>query len=129
VGNKTESLRVSSGSVTLFLSLLEQFINWLYENLHYNNLCRLFLSLIMSCSITDTAFSYLKGIHSLDISHCNQSTITDHAFSYLQGSYTINPWFKSTHYYQQSILLPARYIYISVLKLAPTIFVLAVTSV
>jgi hypothetical protein len=40
--------------------------------------------------VTDAAFVHLKGIHTLDMSHCNQETITDAAFKHLKGIHTLN---------------------------------------
>ena len=50
-------------------------------------------------TITDEAFVHLKGIHTLDISHCNQTTITDKAFENLKGIHTLN----MSHCYQKTI--------------------------
>ena len=36
-------------------------------------------------TITDKAFKHLKGIHTLGMSWCDQETITDEAFKYLKG--------------------------------------------
>jgi len=41
-------------------------------------------------SITDRAFSHLKGIHTLSMLCCTQTTITDKAFSYLNGIHTLD---------------------------------------
>jgi hypothetical protein len=41
-------------------------------------------------SITSISFSYLKGIHTLEMLCCNQSSITDIAFEYLKGIHTLN---------------------------------------
>jgi len=40
--------------------------------------------------ITDKAFENLKGIHTLDMSRCNQKWITDKAFENLKGIHTLN---------------------------------------
>ena len=40
-------------------------------------------------TITDAAFLYLKGIHSLSMKGCSQHTITDAAFAHLQGIHTL----------------------------------------
>ena len=36
-------------------------------------------------TITNAAFAHLAGIHTLDMSNCNQNTITDAAFAHLTG--------------------------------------------
>lgn len=41
-------------------------------------------------TITDAAFSHLRGVHTLYMGDCNQSTITDAAFVYLQGIHTLD---------------------------------------
>ena len=50
-------------------------------------------TLDMSCcdqeTITDKAFSYLRGINTLNMKKCRQLTITDEAFSYLRGINTL----------------------------------------
>jgi hypothetical protein len=40
-------------------------------------------------NITDAAFANLAGIHTLDMSFCNQGTITDAAFAHLAGIHTL----------------------------------------
>ena len=40
--------------------------------------------------ITDVAFSHLAGIHTLNMTWCDQSSITDVAFSHLAGIHTLN---------------------------------------
>ena len=40
-------------------------------------------------SVTDAAFVYLRGIHTLDMIGCNQATITDSAFIHLRGIHTL----------------------------------------
>jgi len=40
--------------------------------------------------LTDADFVYLKGIHTLNMSGCNQETITDAAFVHLKGIHTLN---------------------------------------
>ena len=49
-------------------------------------------SLFMSwcSSITDNAFEYLHGIHTLDMTFCQQSTISDKAFKNLRGIHTLD---------------------------------------
>ena len=41
-------------------------------------------------AVTDAAFVHLRGIHTLDISWCNQRTITDAAFVFLRGIHKLN---------------------------------------
>ena len=41
-------------------------------------------------TITDSAFVHLRGIHTFDISHCHQRTITDSAFIHLRGIHTLD---------------------------------------
>src|SRR3989338_5270412 len=41
-------------------------------------------------TITDKAFENLKGIHTLDMSWCNQKWITDKAFENLKGIHSLN---------------------------------------
>lgn len=41
-------------------------------------------------TITDAAFVHLKGIHTLHMRGCNQNTITDAAFANLKGIHTLN---------------------------------------
>jgi hypothetical protein len=41
-------------------------------------------------AITDGAFAHLRGIHTLDMSGCCQATITDGAFVYLRGIHTLD---------------------------------------
>jgi len=41
-------------------------------------------------NVTDAAFIYLRGIHTLFISGCNQATITDAAFIHLRGIHTLD---------------------------------------
>jgi hypothetical protein len=41
-------------------------------------------------TITDAAFSHLRGVHTLYMGYCNQLTITDAAFVYLQGIHTLD---------------------------------------
>jgi hypothetical protein len=41
-------------------------------------------------TITDSAFIHLRGIHTLDMSRCNQATITDSAFTHLRGIHTLD---------------------------------------
>lgn len=41
-------------------------------------------------NLTDNAFKYFKGIHSLNMSHCCQETITDEAFKHLSGIKNLN---------------------------------------
>src|SRR3989338_4513039 len=41
-------------------------------------------------TITDKAFENLKGIHTLNMSWCNQKTITDKAFENLKGIHTLD---------------------------------------
>jgi hypothetical protein len=36
-------------------------------------------------TITDTAFTHLKGIHTLNMHSCDQDTLTDAIFSYIKG--------------------------------------------
>src|SRR3989338_68164 len=48
------------------------------------------LDLNTNKNIKDKDFQYIKGIHTLDMSGCNQDTITDNAFKYLKGIYTLN---------------------------------------
>ena len=40
-------------------------------------------------TITDSAFIHLRGIHTLDMRWCNQATITDSAFIHLRGIHTL----------------------------------------
>ena len=40
--------------------------------------------------ITDVDFSHLAGVHTLNMSNCNQSSITDAAFSHLAGIHTLD---------------------------------------
>ena len=40
--------------------------------------------------VTDAAFVHLRGIHTLDMSYCNQETITDAAFVHLRGIHTLS---------------------------------------
>ena len=43
-----------------------------------------------SCKrVTDAAFVHLRGIHTLDMTGCNQATITDSAFIHLRGIHTL----------------------------------------
>ena len=39
---------------------------------------------------TDADFAHLAGVHTLDMSRCNQATITDGAFAHLAGVHTLN---------------------------------------
>ena len=39
--------------------------------------------------ITDAAFVYLRGIHTLNMTGCKQATITDAAFVHLRGIHTL----------------------------------------
>src|SRR3989338_4989672 len=48
------------------------------------------LDLNTNKNIKDKDFQYIKGIHTLDMSGCNQDTITDNAFKYLKGIYTLD---------------------------------------
>jgi len=48
------------------------------------------LNLNRNDNITDKAFKNLKGIHTLDMSNCDQDTITDKAFEHLKGIHTLN---------------------------------------
>src|SRR3989338_6448328 len=48
------------------------------------------LNIFHNKSITDKAFEYLKGIHTIDMSRCNQNTITDKAFKNLKGIHTLH---------------------------------------
>ena len=46
---------------------------------------------MMSCSgVTDAAFVHLRGIHTLNMSRCNQATIMDAAFVHLRGIQSLN---------------------------------------
>jgi hypothetical protein len=40
--------------------------------------------------ISDLAFSHLEGIHTLDISYCNQLAISDQTFSFLKGIHDLD---------------------------------------
>ena len=40
--------------------------------------------------LRDEDFSHLRGVHTLDMSNCSQSTITDAAFAHLRGIHTLN---------------------------------------
>jgi hypothetical protein len=42
--------------------------------------------------VTDAAFGFLRGIHTLDMSFCYQSTITDAAFAHLAGIQRLSMW-------------------------------------
>ncbi len=44
-------------------------------------------------AVTDAAFAHLAGIHTLDISRCNQRMITDAAFAHLRGIRTLTTSF------------------------------------
>ncbi len=41
-------------------------------------------------SITDTAFKFLQGIHTLNMKFCNHSTITDETFVHLKGIHSLD---------------------------------------
>jgi hypothetical protein len=41
-------------------------------------------------TITDAAFAHLQGIHTLHMAGCSQSTITVAAFAHLEGIHTLN---------------------------------------
>ena len=41
-------------------------------------------------TITDAAFSHLKGVHTLDMGRCTQITITGAAFEHLQGPISLS---------------------------------------
>lgn len=49
----------------------------------------LFLNIMGNKNITDEGFSYLEGIHTLEMSHCNQKEITNNAFSHLKAINTL----------------------------------------
>ena len=50
---------------------------------HFEGLRELFMA---GCrDVTDAAVVHLRGIHTLDLSHCDQLTITDAAFAHLAG--------------------------------------------
>ena len=50
---------------------------------HFEGLRELYMA---GCrGVTDAAFSHLRGIHTLDLSFCNQPAITDAAFAHLAG--------------------------------------------
>ncbi len=53
------------------------------ERIHALNIC--------ACvHLTDDAFKYLKGIHTLNMVHCSQYRITDEAFAHLKGVHTLS---------------------------------------
>jgi hypothetical protein len=42
--------------------------------------------------VTDAAFVHLRGIHTLDMSYCDQRAITDAAFAHLAGIQRLSIW-------------------------------------
>jgi hypothetical protein len=58
--------------------------------LHFEGLRELYVD--SSRDVTDAAFAHLRGIHTLDMSGCNQSTITDAAFAHLAGIQRLSLW-------------------------------------
>ena len=58
--------------------------------MHFEGIHTLDMSWCDQAGITDAAFVHLKGIHTLDMSRCNQVSITDAAFVHLKGIQTLD---------------------------------------
>ena len=50
---------------------------------HFEGLRELYMA--SRTDVTDAAFAHLRGIHTLDMTNCNQPSITDAAFAHLAG--------------------------------------------
>ena len=57
---------------------------------HFEGLHTLDMSYCDQAGITDAAFEHLKGIHTLNMEGCDQAGITDAAFAHLKGIHTLN---------------------------------------
>ena len=65
---------------------------WKLTNAAFAHLAGIHTLNMSSCdqnTITDAAFSHLTGIHTLAMANCNQNTITDAAFAHLTGIHTL----------------------------------------
>ena len=56
---------------------------------HLRGIHTLHMGYCSQTTITDAAFVHLRGIHTLDMWNCDQKTITDAAFVHLRGIHTL----------------------------------------
>jgi len=83
-----EKYRKLKGRMTLSIGSCNRITDKAFEYL--KGIHTLNMPLCFQKEITDKAFEYLKGIHNLDMGLCFQKEITDKAFEYLKGIHTLN---------------------------------------
>src|SRR5438874_9671760 len=72
---------ITTKELIRFSQINKYFMNFFKRNIKW-------FRINCSCKITDKGLEYLKDVHTIDLSFCNQ--ITDKGLEYLKGVHTIN---------------------------------------